>query len=160
MNKTIPYLNTLFLCFVVVLLMSCNPKHDFVYLTGKPGDLEDLKGHWIILNFWAEWCSPCRAEVKVLSEIANENQIPNLSIVGISYDPLEMPDLKRIVGDWQFGYPVISTHPAPILPFSLPKQLPALYILSPELKLVAKVNGEQDLKSINKLLNSLRNKIN
>ncbi len=143
-----------------MLLTSCQPKPDFVYLSGKAGYLNDLKGQWVIVNFWAEWCSPCRDEVKILSEIVDKRQIDNISIIGISYDPLKVADLKKIVAKWQFSYPVISTKPIPILPFTLPNQLPALYILSPELEVVAKVSGEQNLESINKLLNSLRNKNN
>jgi thiol-disulfide isomerase/thioredoxin len=160
MFKIKSYLKGLTLCFAVVLLCSCNQKPDFVYLSGEPGDLSDLKGQWIIINFWAEWCSPCREEVRILSEIATKNQIPNTSIIGVSYDPLDVADLKRVVHEWQFGYPVISTQPIPILPFSLPKKLPALYILSPNLELVAKISGEQDFESINKLLNSLQSKNN
>jgi len=158
MVKTISQLKVLFLCLTLALLPSCQPKPDFIYLSGQPGYLDDLKGQWVIVNFWAEWCSPCREEVKILSEIIDKRQIDNISIIGISYDPLDVLDLKRIVAEWQFSYPVISTKPVPILPFTLPNQLPALYILSPKLEVVAKISGEQDLESINKLLNSLRNK--
>lgn len=160
MSKTISYLKLSFLCFVIVLLTACDPKPDFTYLSGKEGRLSDLNGQWVIVNFWAEWCGPCKEEVKVLSDIVDNKRIPNLSIIGISYDPLEVSDLKRIVAEWQFSYPVISTQPVPILPFALPNKLPALYILSPELELVAKISGEQNFESIDKLLKTLRNKIN
>ncbi|MGB0495294.1 MAG: TlpA family protein disulfide reductase [Kangiellaceae bacterium] len=152
----LPILYILACTFLLTATLSCTKKPEFYYTSGKSGSLSDYQGKWLIVNFWAEWCSPCRKEVEILSEIVDHNKIENLSIIGISYDQLEESELMRIVKNWGFSYPVLSTKPSPILPFSLPNQLPALYVVSPESELVAKVNGEQNLESLTKLLNSLR----
>ena len=156
MFKTIAYLKPIILCLAVVVFSSCQPKSDFQYLSGQTGSLSDFKGQWLIVNFWAEWCSPCRKEVEVLSNMVKNSKDSSVAVIGISYDPLHMVKLKDIVEEWRFNYPIIATDPVPILPFQLPNKLPALYILSPKSELVAKVSGEQTLESINKLLNSLK----
>jgi thiol-disulfide isomerase/thioredoxin len=54
-------------------------------LAGKTKvSLQDLKGHTILLHFWASWCAPCREEKPVLHELVNKYQDDSLIVVGVS----------------------------------------------------------------------------
>ena len=49
--------------------------HAFVRFTdfdGNPMSLADYQGKWVVLNFWATWCAPCREEMPLLSELQDE----------------------------------------------------------------------------------------
>jgi thiol-disulfide isomerase/thioredoxin len=135
--------------------MSCQPQPEFYYLDGRAGSLNDFNGRWLIINFWAKWCSSCKKEVNQLNQLLRLHS-KTLSIIGISYDPLHETELKIIVSQWDFHYPVLNTHPSPILPFSRPAYLPFLYIINPEKKMVAKIPGKASLEELNRYFLSLK----
>ncbi|MDQ6747988.1 MAG: TlpA family protein disulfide reductase [Candidatus Dormibacteraeota bacterium] len=53
-------------------------------LDGKSISLRDFRGHPVLLNFWASWCGPCRAEQPGLNAIREEYQAKGLRIVGVT----------------------------------------------------------------------------
>ena len=154
--KTITYFKLIVLCFTLGLSQSCSQNDDFFLLDGTAHDLTEYRGQWLIINFWAEWCAPCREEVPQLNQLFKNASALNLSIIGISYDPLENKEISRIVSLWGIEYPIVASVPMPIFPFKLPKSLPGNYILNPNGELVARLSGKQSVQSLTKLLNSLK----
>ena len=62
-------------------------------LDGKPLDLAQFKGQVIVLNFWASWCPPCRAEAPALQAVSSETKSLGVQFVGVDVDVLlELPD--------------------------------------------------------------------
>ncbi len=154
--KTITYYFSLVLFIGVLILSACQPKPDFYLLDGQGKRLSDYRGSWLVVNFWAEWCAPCLAEIPELNKLNDLASQENWQIIGISYDPLNNDSLKEMVKKWDIQYPVVASTPNPILPFALPSQLPGNYIINPEGELVAQLKGEQSLESLSKLLKNLR----
>ena len=62
-------------------------------LDGKPVSLPELKGRPYLVNIWASWCTPCRAEHPYLVKMAREN----VEIVGILYKDPNMPLAQDIL---------------------------------------------------------------
>ncbi len=53
--------------------------------------LADLRGHPLVLNFWASWCVPCAEEAPILEVISREFHASGLIVVGIDTQDLEQP---------------------------------------------------------------------
>jgi thiol-disulfide isomerase/thioredoxin len=92
----------------------CDPKATAAKLTftlkdvgGKPVKLADFKGKVMVLNFWATWCVPCRAEIPALVELQAKYAGSGLQVIGVSVDdPVEK--MKPFVGQYKINYPVLQ----------------------------------------------------
>ena len=74
-------------------------------INGKNIKLADLRGKVVLLNFWATWCVPCRTEIPdlVKKQLAYRN---DLQIVGITYPPEELNNVRRFVRESKINYQV------------------------------------------------------
>ena len=74
-------------------------------LEGKDVSLTKYKGKVILLNFWATWCGPCKAEIPGFVEL--QKAIPNdLVIIGYSVDD-DAPKAKAFADEYKMNYPIL-----------------------------------------------------
>lgn len=58
-------------------------------LTGRPVALAAYRGHRVVLNFWASWCEPCRAEFPVLRQMLTRH--PDVVVLGVVFQDSDDP---------------------------------------------------------------------
>jgi thiol-disulfide isomerase/thioredoxin len=66
---------------------------------GRPVSLTSLKGKYVLVDFWASWCGPCRAENPNVLKAYNKYKDKNFEIIAISLDDEKEPWLKAIKAD-------------------------------------------------------------
>ena len=75
-------------------------------MNGKDVKLSDFKGKVVLVNFWATWCPPCKAEVPDLVELKGKYGSQGFEILGISVDdPIE--ELKPFADRFKVNYPLL-----------------------------------------------------
>lgn len=83
-------------------------------LDGERLDLGDLRGSVVVLNFWASWCAPCRAESATLNEVAGRTADKGVRFVGINVKD-ELPSARAFERKQSVSYPSLHDQPGRLL---------------------------------------------
>lgn len=75
-------------------------------LRGRNLRLSDYRGKVVLLNFWATWCPPCRAEMPDLVRMQREYRGRGLRVIGVTYPPQTAAEVRRFVRELKVNYPV------------------------------------------------------
>jgi thiol-disulfide isomerase/thioredoxin len=75
-------------------------------LRGRALRLSDYKGKVVLLNFWATWCPPCRAEMPALIKMQREYRSKGLQVLGVTYPPQEIGEVRQFVRKLGVNYPI------------------------------------------------------
>ena len=76
-------------------------------LSGRGVRLDSYKGKVVLLNFWATWCPPCRAEMPDLVKWQRQFQNKGLQVVGITYPPTRVRDVRQFTRRIKVNYPIL-----------------------------------------------------
>ena len=83
-------------------------------LDGHRISTQDLKGHTVIVTFWATWCEPCREELPLLSRYAAAHRGQGLEVLGISLDDEEnLEQVRRIAKGISFPVGLLDQSDVP-----------------------------------------------
>jgi len=136
-----------------IMFMTANAMAVDMELTdifGKKYQLEDYRGKWLVLNYWATWCPPCREEIPMLVDY--DNQHKNVQVMGINYEPgIEVTELQEFVDNYFVSYPNIMANRKIINVFGIPKGLPMTVFVDPEGKIVKHYTGLLNESLLNRI---------
>ena len=82
------------------------PKLELKDVEGRVLRLSDYKGKVVLLNFWATWCAPCRAEMPDLVKWQREYKSQGLQVIGVTYPPEELAEVLEFIKSIKVNYPV------------------------------------------------------
>jgi cytochrome c biogenesis protein CcmG/thiol:disulfide interchange protein DsbE len=68
------------------------------------GRIADYRGDWVLVNFWASWCEPCRAEAPVLERFWRDHRDEGVTVLGINLDDATA-DARAFVEEFGLSYP-------------------------------------------------------
>jgi thiol-disulfide isomerase/thioredoxin len=130
---------------------STKPGASFVTSQSKTITLASLKGKWVFVNYWADWCKPCIKEMPALEKLAEQNK-NNVVVVGVNFDELDNASLNKSAK--RFGVTYALTSHFPIQQFGVKdiETIPVTFVFNPEGKLVKTLDGPKSLTDFTKVL--------
>jgi len=124
-----------------VLIGKVAPPFDAVDTKGRKVDVADYRGRWLLVNFFATWCIPCKVEQPELIAWARTHEVAgDASLVSIAFD--DGPEAVVAFFDANGGnWPVVPDENASIAQDYGVVKLPESYLISPEGIVVKKFEG-------------------
>ncbi len=120
----------------------------FTHENGSEMALADLQGRYVVLNFWATWCAPCRVEMPHLSALQSNLGGDDFEVVTIAVGPNPLPAMQRFFDE--IGVDNLPLHTDARQRFARSMGvlgLPVTLILDPEGMEIARMQGEADWSS-------------
>jgi peroxiredoxin len=106
----------------------------------KPISLSEFRGRYVLVDFWASWCRPCRIQNPALVLLYQKFKGPRFEIFGVSLDQRQESWVQAIQTDgltWKHGSDLGYWNSAPAKLYEV-SSIPYSLILDPEGKIVAK----------------------
>src|SRR6266436_1925265 len=111
---------------------------------GKPVKLSDFKGKVVILDFWATWCPPCRAEVPDFVRLQAKYRDKGLSVVGLSLDAEGAKVVRPFAEEYNVNYVMLIANDETTRSFGGVVGIPTTFVLDRTGKIVSKFIGKTE----------------
>lgn len=133
-----------FTAIILSLLTACN-EPEFTGVDGQSFDWQDFEGQWLVVNFWAEWCAPCREEIPELNHLHSET---GQQVLGVNFDRPELAELQRQIKALDVQFPVVFSETKHRMKQLTPQVLPTTYVFDQQGQLLKTLVGPQTRQSI------------
>ncbi len=136
------------------------PDFDLTTISGDQVNLADLKGKKVILNFWASWCGPCKAEMPHMEKYYEENkETANVEIIAVNMTNTERRGLKGVeefIDDYGLTFPIPLDKDGEVERMYEIVSIPTTFMLGTNGEIVHKFVGPMDQKMMEALVNNLK----
>lgn len=108
--------------------------------TGDAIEWASLRGEWVLVNYWAEWCKPCLEEIPELNDV---NAQESVTVLAVNYDGVSGQELVELGQRMGIAFTMLADDPAPALGWDMPQGLPATFVIAPGGELRETLMGAQ-----------------
>jgi thiol-disulfide isomerase/thioredoxin len=117
-----------------------------VFLDGSRAPLASLRGDWVFVNYWAEWCKPCLEEIPELNAL--HVRVDGARVIGINFDALDPEAMRPQVASLGIDFPVAIGDAGAALAIEPPEVLPSTYVFAPDGSAAGVLRGPQTLEDL------------
>jgi thiol-disulfide isomerase/thioredoxin len=115
-------------------------------LDGREHTLAEFKGKVVVVNFWATWCEPCRAEMPSMQKLADKFGPDKLVVLGINYQEGE-PRIRRFLAQNPVQFTILMDREGTTTKSWITRVFPTSLIVGPDGRVRHMVVGEFDWES-------------
>jgi len=133
------------------------PGFELPDLDGEKHHLSDYRGKVVIVNFWATWCPPCRAEMPSMQRAWQQLQKEGIQMLGIDVGEDE-ETIFQFLGDYPVEFPLLMDSDSSIIEKWGVRGLPTTYVIDPQGRIIYRAIGgrEWDDSELLKMVRALR----
>jgi len=124
-------------------------------INGRSVSLSDFKGKVIILDFWATWCPPCKAEIPHFIELYYKYKSKGLEIIGIGLDTGGAKVLKEFANANGVTYPILVGNNNVTNAYGGVRGIPTTFVIDREGNIIKKLVGYQTKEVFEELIQDL-----
>ena len=117
---------------------------------GKTHRLQDYKGKWVLVNFWATWCPPCLEEMPDLQRLHEKRK--DLVVIGIAMEYQDPNYVKSFAEDLLVTFPIVLDNTKIASQIGKIQGLPSTYLYSPQGTLAAQNVGALTQKAVERYI--------
>jgi thiol-disulfide isomerase/thioredoxin len=133
-----------------MLFSGCGAEERVALADGSSVSRDEWQGRWQLINYWAEWCAPCRKEIPELNRLNAEGTALGLVVIGVNYDGIGGEQLARLVEEMGIDFPVLVEDPRSRWGQDAPAVLPSTFVIDPEGQLRQVLVGPQTYESLSR----------
>jgi thiol-disulfide isomerase/thioredoxin len=111
-----------------------------VTLDGETVQLSDLRGRYVLINFWATWCPPCRAEMPYIQQLA-DTHADQLTVLGVNMRETA-EQVQPFVAKAALTFPMLLYPDDHTLRFYDVRALPMTFVVDPNGELILRQVGQ------------------
>lgn len=143
------------LFFILLALLGCSDRDPvFNDTQGNSIKLSELKGKWVIVNYWAGWCPSCVKEIPELNAL--QKKYKNIVLYGVDFDNLPESELKAAVAKANIDFPVLLQDPNKAWKLDPVEILPTTFIINPAGEVVEMIVGPSSEKTIMNFIHDMQ----
>jgi len=124
-------------------------------LQGKTVRLSDFKGKVVLLNFWATWCPPCRAEIPDLISLQKQYGAQGLVVLGVAMDEKGDKVVNPFAKRMKINYPVVIGDQKTAAAYGGVMVVPTSFVIDRNGKVVGEQEGAADRATFEKAIKPL-----
>jgi peroxiredoxin len=113
-------------------------------LKGKETALSSLLGKVVLINFWATWCGPCRAEMPSMEAIYRHYDRADFEILALSIDTVSEESVRSYVDEFGFRFPILLDQHLSVYERYQARVVPASFLIDREGVVRERILGAQD----------------
>lgn len=136
------------LCWFVSIAVADPVDFELEGLDGETYKLSDYRGKWVLVNYWATWCPPCREELPELEVFHNNHKDKDAVVLGVAMERISKERLQKFVDDQFLSYPILMMNPAASTELGRVPGLPTSYLINPKGELAARQVGPVTLEDL------------
>ena len=131
---------------MLVLAPACS-RGDLPLADGEFASFSDWEGRHVVINYWAEWCAPCRKEMPELNALHRAGG-DEVVVLGVNYDGVTGAALERLIDEFAIEFPLLLEDPGARFGQSVPSVVPTTLIIGPDGQLKSVLVGPQSLDDL------------
>lgn len=146
------------IALIIGLFAASANAFDLKDTTGQAQRLADLKGKWVVVNFWATWCAPCVKEIPDFAQFAKA-QGDKVRVIGVALDwdetgkrEADERKVKTFAKKVGLTYPLVLGDDKSEKIFGKMKGLPTTIIYNPAGKIVFQKTGTVTPEMLNRVI--------